>query len=170
MSSTVRGSMDSCLPAQASTLTDQARRVSMLVSQQASTASLPVGPAWAGGARVSCASSVGPMGAGGARVSCASSAAPATAADSTRSADLMHSSSVSSRLPPPMKVPPPQLQAPTRAEVAVLPMPSLPQLLDLSHEPVKVLQARLERVWEVLGVPAETQLDMVLRYGVHVGG
>jgi hypothetical protein len=42
-------------------------------------------------------------------------------------------------------------------------MPSLSQLLDLSHEPVKVLQARLERVWEVLGVPAEQQLDMVLR-------
>lgn len=62
-----------------------------------------------------------------------------------------------------MKVPPPQLQPPTQAEVAALPMPSLPQLLDLSHEPVKVLQARLERVWEVLGVPADQQLDMVLR-------
>jgi hypothetical protein len=43
-------------------------------------------------------------------------------------------------------------------------MPSLPQLLDLSHEPVKVLQARLEQVWAILGTPAEQQLDMVLRW------
>lgn len=62
-----------------------------------------------------------------------------------------------------MKVPP-QLQPPSVAEVSALPMPSLPQLLDLSHEPVKVLQARLERVWEVLGTPPEQQLDMVLRW------
>jgi hypothetical protein len=62
-----------------------------------------------------------------------------------------------------MKVPPPQLLPPSAAEVSALPMPSLPQLLDLSHEPVKVLQARLERVWEVLGIPPEQQLDMVLR-------
>lgn len=69
----------------------------------------------------------------------------------------------SSRLPPPMKFPPPQLQPPSAAEVAVLPMPSLPQLLDLSHEPAKVLQARLERVWETLGTLPEQQLDMVLK-------
>jgi hypothetical protein len=62
-----------------------------------------------------------------------------------------------------MKATPPQLQRPSASEVSALPMPSLPQLLDLSHEPVKVLQARLERVWDVLGVPAEQQLDMVLR-------
>lgn len=63
-----------------------------------------------------------------------------------------------------MKATPPQLQAPSVSEVSALPMPSLPQLLDLSHEPVKVLQARLERVWEVLRVFPEQQLDMVLKY------
>ncbi|WIA22027.1 hypothetical protein OEZ85_004377 [Tetradesmus obliquus] len=39
---------------------------------------------------------------------------------------------------------------------------SLPPLLDLSHEPAKVLQARLARVWAVLAVPAEQQMAMVL--------
>jgi hypothetical protein len=43
-----------------------------------------------------------------------------------------------------------------------VPLPSLPQLLDLSHEPAKVLQARLARVWAVLEVPPEQQMDMVL--------
>jgi hypothetical protein len=62
-----------------------------------------------------------------------------------------------------MKQSAPQLQQPSEAEVAALPMPSLPLLLDLSHEPVKVLQARLERVWEALGIPADQQLDMVLK-------
>jgi hypothetical protein len=38
----------------------------------------------------------------------------------------------------------------------------MPPLLDLSHEPAKVLQARLGRVWAVLEVPPEQQMDMVL--------
>jgi hypothetical protein len=56
------------------------------------------------------------------------------------------------------------LQQPGAAELAELPLPCLPQLLDLSHEPVKVLQARLERVWGVLGTPPEQQLGMVLQH------
>jgi hypothetical protein len=56
----------------------------------------------------------------------------------------------------------PCLQAPTADELASVPLPSLPELLDLSHEPAKVLQARLARVWAVLKVPPEQQMDMVL--------
>lgn len=68
-----------------------------------------------------------------------------------------------SRNPAGMRLPPPRLQAPSEQELSALPLPSLPELLDLSHEPAKVLQARLERVWGVLGVPPEQQMEMVLR-------
>lgn len=68
-----------------------------------------------------------------------------------------------SRAPAGMRLPPPRLQAPTAQEVEALPLPSLPHLLDLSHDPAKVLQARLERVWGVLGMTPQQQLDMVLR-------
>jgi hypothetical protein len=95
-----------------------------------------------------------------------SKAAPDSASSclSSHISAVANCSSDSNRLPPPTKVPLPQLQPPSAAAVAALPMPSLPQLLDLSHEPVKVLQARLERVWAILGTPAEQQLDMVLRW------
>ncbi|WIA42463.1 hypothetical protein OEZ86_008458 [Tetradesmus obliquus] len=52
--------------------------------------------------------------------------------------------------------------SPSADELAAVPLPSLPPLLDLSHEPAKVLQARLARVWAVLAVPAEQQMAMVL--------
>lgn len=117
------------------------RRTSCLGSQQVSTSTITASTSTAS-VPSAAAAQAGP--------------AATQPADSTRS---QHSS----RLPPPMKLAPPTLQQPTAAELGALPMPSLPQLLDLSHEPVKVLQARLERVWDALGIPAEEQLDMVLR-------
>jgi hypothetical protein len=47
--------------------------------------------------------------------------------------------------------------------MAALPMPCLPALLDLSHEPGKVLQARLEHLWAALATPPDHQMAMVLR-------
>lgn len=64
---------------------------------------------------------------------------------------------------PGMRLTAPRLQVPTEVAAAV-PLPSLPELLDLSHEPAKVLQARLQRVWNVLDTPPEQQMGMVLRW------
>jgi hypothetical protein len=47
--------------------------------------------------------------------------------------------------------------------VEAVPLPQLPQLLNLSHEPSKVLQARLVRMWGILGWEAPQQMAMVLR-------
>jgi len=58
----------------------------------------------------------------------------------------------------------PRLQAPSTGEVEAVPLPQLPQLLNLSHEPSKVLQARLVRMWGILGWEAPQQMAMVLRY------
>jgi len=121
------------------------RRTSCLGGQQVSTSTITASTSTASVPSAAATTQAGPV--------------ATQPADSTRSAHSQHSS----RLPPPMKLSPPTLQQPTAAEVGALPMPSLPQLLDLSHEPVKVLQARLERVWDALGIPAEQQLDMVLR-------
>jgi hypothetical protein len=52
---------------------------------------------------------------------------------------------------------------PSGEEVEGVPLPALPPLLDLSCEPAKVLQARLVRVWAILGVAPAAQMDMVLR-------
>lgn len=99
-------------------------------------------------------------------------AAAAAASSGGRHASTGHETALSAgsisadstRLPAAMKVLPcPRLLDPTEEELASLPMPSLPVLLDLSHDPVKVLHARLERVWAVLGTPPEQQMDMVLR-------
>ena len=57
----------------------------------------------------------------------------------------------------------PRLQVPTLQEVDAVPLPVLPPLLDLCHEPAKVLQARLVRVWSILGVAPPQQMAMVLR-------
>lgn len=70
---------------------------------------------------------------------------------------------ITHRVPAGMMLSAPRLQAPTAQELAALPMPSLPALLDLSCEPAKLLHARLERVWQLLGWQAEEQMDMVLR-------
>ncbi|KAF8063836.1 hypothetical protein HT031_003693 [Scenedesmus sp. PABB004] len=68
------------------------------------------------------------------------------------------------RPPPGMRVPAPRLAAPSAAELASVPMPSLPALLDLSAEPARVLMARLERVWGALGTAPVQQMAMVLSY------
>jgi len=59
---------------------------------------------------------------------------------------------------------PPLLEPPTADELAAVPLPALPRILDLSHEPARVLQERLERVWGILGVPAAERMGMVPRY------
>jgi len=70
---------------------------------------------------------------------------------------------------PQMRLAAPQLADPSGAEVATIPLPCLPPLLDLScSEPAKVLQRRLERVWGVLRVPAEQQMGLVLRWVLHL--
>uniref|UniRef100_A0A383V4W5 Uncharacterized protein n=1 Tax=Tetradesmus obliquus TaxID=3088 RepID=A0A383V4W5_TETOB len=84
-----------------------------------------------------------------ARTSCAgSAAAPHDTQQSTQStAAAAASNSSAARLPAGFKAaPPPRLAAPSADELAAVPLPSLPPLLDLSHEPAKVLQARLARV------------------------
>jgi hypothetical protein len=63
-----------------------------------------------------------------------------------------------------MRLAAPKLVNPTEAEVAAIPLPSLPQLLDLGCcQPAQVLQRRLERVWAALQVPAQQQMALVLR-------
>ncbi|KAF6260177.1 hypothetical protein COO60DRAFT_914142 [Scenedesmus sp. NREL 46B-D3] len=125
---------------------------------------IPVAPGEApvGVARVSCGSAGG--------VARASSAATANPQQQRRTsqctppaADTSSSSSVG-RPPAGFKVPAPRLQAPTADELAAVPLPSLPGLLDVGHEPAKLLQARLARVWAALQVPPAQQMDMVLRY------
>lgn len=76
----------------------------------------------------------------------------------------------------------PQLQQPTPGEVACIPMPSLPPLpaaaclqaappgrwtataLHQEEDVVGALMARLERVWQVLGLTASQGMELVLRW------
>jgi hypothetical protein len=62
------------------------------------------------------------------------------------------------------RAPPPPLEPPSPEELAAVPPPALPRILDVSREPARVLQVRLERVWGILGVPAAEGMAVVLRY------
>lgn len=57
-----------------------------------------------------------------------------------------------------------QLLSPSAAEMQQHPPPPFPAFVDVTHDAAAVLQARLERVWEVLDIPLAHRMDMVIRY------